>query len=101
VQATVPEELRTKTLRDIPENTTGYTVPWAMVEDDNGLLWLNETFEYFDHMSNSNVLKVTRRDNGWKVDIRIWTNHNTCYYYTKVIDRNIHSPVTKLITKCK
>lgn len=96
MQATVPEELRTNTLKDIPENITVYTVPWAMEVDDNGLFWLNEEYLFYYYKCETSTLKVTKNKNGWIVDVSNCGRYDTMEYNGK-INTDKCSPIIDVI----
>lgn len=69
MNARLPQDRYKNTLGTMPIGASGYTVPWAMWPDEDGELWLHGGYNYLDSPRGTVGMKVTRREDGYEVDI--------------------------------
>jgi hypothetical protein len=84
-------------IRDMTEGQMGYTPPWAMWADEDGLLWLNGNYPCVPEPSGTSEMRVIKQNDGTCiVDIincrgERWSKE--CNYFTEA---NM-IPVSKLL----
>lgn len=70
-------------IRQMLIGESGWTVPWGMYADEEGRLWLNDTYTVSDTPGGTVNMLVTRTDSGYVVDFRKsdhrWTKQSSVY----------------------
>jgi hypothetical protein len=68
-QARMPKSRIEHTIGGMRVGEIGYTVPWAVAADGDGLLWIDEGFTIHPHSGGTLSMLVERRPGGYVVDV--------------------------------
>lgn len=68
VQSRLPEDLETITISSLMEDETVYVVPWSIVADEEGRLWIRGNYRFSREPQGSSHVKVTRSGESVIVD---------------------------------
>lgn len=67
--AVLPEVLRQRAIDDLAPGQSGWVVPWSMVADADGKLWLYTDAYIYERPGGTVEMKVVRTAGGYTVDI--------------------------------
>lgn len=59
--------VETQTLRSLPVGHEGYTVPWAMLVDENHNCWLRPNYTYRNEPHGTAAMLIRHTNNGYVV----------------------------------
>lgn len=67
-QSILPETMERNEIADMLTDETGYTVAWAILADNNGLLWIRGDYSVSEQPSGETVrVRIQRTRDGVKV----------------------------------
>ena len=97
MQATLPENLESVGLKDILENQSVYTVPWAMYADNNRMLWLNGNYTFGDQPHGTQQMRVIKMNGEYICDVSRCKDHSWSCGGNQFMGNFVSLPVARLI----
>lgn len=74
MQALLPEQLESVTLKDMLDGESFYIMPWGMYADNDGRMWLNGNYPISGEEKGTLKLLVTKRHGAYIVDVSMCKN---------------------------
>ena len=75
-QSLLPENMETITISSLLEDETVYVVPWSIVADDEGRLWIRGDFGFTRESAGTSHVRITRSGESVVVDRRTIGDHS-------------------------
>lgn len=80
------KHLRNTTLKGIKVNEIVYTVPWALMVDKDGYMWIDTEYEFTERSVGISHMKVFKNSEGWYCVYENTLNNFTYDYYENIPD---------------